>query len=351
VRTPLAVRNVISRRLKTGSVIMVSLAAVITTLGLSGSAGAAATPTLAQVQKKLARLTHQESKLGQQYDQVLQQLAQANQHLKILARQTAGYQATFNVVHQQVAQLAAVAYEEGGADSAIGLLTSSSPRRVLRQATILNELSVTDGSQIRQYIAASRQLVTAEDLAARVRTGIVAIKRSLRKRIAALKSLTQTQTSLLAKLSPSQQAALVPGGGTSTIKYKGPTSSQADKAVAYVYKQLGCPYVWGGTGPCPDGYDCSGLVMMAWASAGISIPRTSWDQMDSLPSVPLHTSSGAFTEQYLQPGDILGFIGNNHVGMYVGGGYLIDAPQAGRPVEHVKLAGWYLQNLDGAVRP
>jgi peptidoglycan DL-endopeptidase CwlO len=351
VRTSLAVRNVISSRLKTGSVIMVGVAAVITTLGLSGSASATATPTVAQVQKKLARLTHEQNKLGQQYDQILQQLAQANQRLKILGKETARYQATFNAMHQQIAQLAAIAYEEGGEDSPIGLLTSSSPQRVLSQSTILSELSVADGAQIRQYIAASRQLVTAEDLATRVKAGIVLIKRSLRKRIAKLKSLTNAQVTLLAQLSPAQQAGQVPGGGTSTIKYSGPTSSQADKAVKYVFDQLGCPYVYGGTGPCHSGYDCSGLMMMAWASAGVSIPRTSWDQMNSLPSVPLHTSGGAFTEKYLQPGDILGFIGNNHVGMYVGNGYLIDAPNPSTPIEHVQLSGWYLQNLDGAVRP
>ena len=82
--------------------------------------------------------------------------------------------------------------------------------------------------------------------------------------------------------------------------------------------------------------------MSAWAAAGVSIPRISYDQMSELPSV----STSA-----LQPGDILGFAGNSHVGIYVGGGYLIDAPQTGEDVEKVALSGWYQSELDGAVRP
>ncbi len=126
------------------------------------------------------------------------------------------------------------------------------------------------------------------------------------------------------------------------MKYTGPTGTQADAAVAFAYAQLGCPYVFGGTGPCSDGYDCSGLVMKAWAAAGISIERTSEDQWASLPHVS--TSN-------LQPGDILVFAGASHVGLYIGGGELIDAPHTGLDVEKVALSGWYESNLDGAVRP
>jgi peptidoglycan DL-endopeptidase CwlO len=118
--------------------------------------------------------------------------------------------------------------------------------------------------------------------------------------------------------------------------------------VAFAYAQVGCPYVYGGTGPCTDGFDCSGLTMQAWASAGVSIPRTSYEQESELPQVDL--AAGDVTK-YLQPGDILGFIGNGHVGIYVGDGKLIDAPQTGEDVELVSLSGWYLDNLDGAVRP
>jgi cell wall-associated NlpC family hydrolase len=82
--------------------------------------------------------------------------------------------------------------------------------------------------------------------------------------------------------------------------------------------------------------------MSAWASAGVSIPRTSYGQA-TLPAVS--TSN-------LQPGDILEFAGDSHVGIYVGGGFLIDAPQPGMNVEKVSLSSsWYQSNLDAAVLP
>jgi cell wall-associated NlpC family hydrolase len=82
--------------------------------------------------------------------------------------------------------------------------------------------------------------------------------------------------------------------------------------------------------------------MSAWASAGVSVPRTSYGQA-TLPAVSLSA---------LQPGDILEFAGDSHVGIYVGGGMLIDAPQPGMNVEKVSLkSSWYSANLDAAVRP
>jgi cell wall-associated NlpC family hydrolase len=98
--------------------------------------------------------------------------------------------------------------------------------------------------------------------------------------------------------------------------------------------------VFGASGP--DSYDCSGLTSAAWASVGISIPRTSEEQWAGLPHVP--TSD-------MQPGDILVFNGAGHVGIYVGGGMMIDAPHTGLDVQKVALAGWYASTLDGVVRP
>jgi peptidoglycan DL-endopeptidase CwlO len=368
VHTPLAVRRVTSRRssiarrvlrpgrgVKTGWLTAVSLATIVAALGISGSAGAAAKPTVAQVQKKIAAIDDRTSKLGQQYDEVLTELHQANLQLKLINKQTGRYRATFQRMRRQIGKLAAVAYEQAGVDSPIGLLTTASPRRVLSEASILDALSVADTAQIDQYLGASRQLLSSQQAAARTRLGILQLKHSLGKRLAVLKKLKLKEETLLALLTPAQQAGLGPGtgsgGSSGKNTYKGPTTTQAEKAVAFAYDQIGCPYVWGGTGPCADGFDCSGLVMEAWAAAGISIPRTSYAQIEDLPAVPLHTSSGAFTEKYLEPGDILGFAGNSHVGMYVGGGYLIDAPQTGEDVEKVALSGWYMAELDGAVRP
>ncbi len=351
MRRPLSAHRVITR----GTMIAASLALTGALISMGGTAAAVPQPTVAEVQHEIAVLNAKASVLGQQYDEVLQQLSLANQRLSLLNRETKRYRVTFDAMRSQIDRIAAVAFEQGGVNSPLQLLTSSSPQQVLDQSSILSELSAVDSAQITQYLAASHQLLNAQQAASRTRTGILALKHSLGKRLSKLKVLQAQEATLLTSLTPVQRVGVSPGGGTGGTggggKYTGPTGSQADAAVAFAYKQLGCPYVYGATGPCDSGFDCSGLMMQSWASAGISIPRVSYDQMGSLPPVSLHTASGAFTTANLEPGDILGFASNSHVGMYVGGGYLIDAPQPGQNVEKVSLTGWYLEELDGAVRP
>jgi cell wall-associated NlpC family hydrolase len=370
VHTPLAVRKVANHRIRAGAetarppgagrlgarslrrgwLIALSFATAGAVVGIGGSASALPQPTIVQVKARLAHLDAKSLRLTQQYDEVSQQLSAASLRLKILTRETARYRKTFDAMRREIGRLAAVAYEQGGASSPVALLTSESPQQVLDQSSILTELSIANAAQINQYRAASRRLLDAQQAAKRAQAGIARLEHSLRKRIAVLNHLKQQQQALLAQLTPTQRQGTGPGGGTGG-HYNGPTSTQAEKAVAFAYNQLGCPYVYGGTGPCGAGYDCSGLTMSAWGYAGISIPRVSYDQIASLPAVPLHNSAGAFTTKYLHPGDILGFAGNSHVGIYVGGGYLIDSPLPGQNVQKVAIAGWYLTELDAAVRP
>jgi cell wall-associated NlpC family hydrolase len=111
-------------------------------------------------------------------------------------------------------------------------------------------------------------------------------------------------------------------------------------AIAYAEAQIGKPYVWGGTGP--DGFDCSGLVMMAYNSAGVSIPRTSEEQWAWGPKIQPGQE---------EPGDLVFFAGLGHVGIYVGGGQFIHAPHTGSVVRIDSLgAGWYASEYDGAKR-
>lgn len=104
--------------------------------------------------------------------------------------------------------------------------------------------------------------------------------------------------------------AALSGHGAAATAGRAP-SKPAAQAIAYAGQQLGKPYLWGGTGP--DAYDCSGLVYMAYASAGVSIARTSQAQWATEP----HVSSAA-------PGDLVFFAGSDgtdaapgHVGIVV----------------------------------
>jgi peptidoglycan DL-endopeptidase CwlO len=318
---------------------------VIGALVLStGVAGAAPQPTVSEVQQKLAQLTSQAQKLDQQYAQAQQELSAANQQLAALNAEVAQDQKRLGAIQVKVAEIATQAYENGALSSPTALFTTDNPQGLLDGSAILQELAWSNGGEIKADLAAARQLLSAQEAARRLQTGKLEVKDQLANEKATNAKLTAQQENLLAQLTPAQQAAVSPTSqsGTTVGQDPLPSTTQALKAVQFAYDQLGCPYVFGGTGPCGAGFDCSGLTMQAWASAGVSIPRTSYEQMSELPAV---------STSELQPGDILGFIGNAHVGIYVGGGWLIDAPQTGEDVEKVQLSGWFLQNLDGAVRP
>jgi peptidoglycan DL-endopeptidase CwlO len=324
---------------------MIMAAAALAATGLvmtAGAAGAAPQPSVAQVQAKLNKLTAQENVLIQRYDQVSQELSSAQQRLKLVNQAVARDQITFHDMQGAIGGIASAAYENGSLTSPLGVIISSSPQTVLAQSAILSHLSTSSQQQLEQGTLVAKALADAKQGVQRTESAVAALKKQLGAQRASLEKLITKQKGILSTLTAQQQTTLIGGGavigGTDTV----PTSTQAGKAVAFAFAQLGCPYVFGGTGPCGSGFDCSGLVMQAWASAGIAIPRTSEAQA-GLPSVP--TSA-------LQPGDLLEFAGDSHVGMYVGGGMLIDAPQPGENVEEVSLSNsWYAANLDGAVRP
>jgi cell wall-associated NlpC family hydrolase len=308
----------------------------------TGVAGAAPQPTVTQVQQRLQQLTDQAQRLEQEYAAAQQQLSAANQQLSAINTEVARDQSRFYSLQKKMAEIATADYENGDFSSPEAMLTGDA-QKILDESAILDELAASNGNQVKAYLAAARQLENAQQSAQRVRNGKLALKDKLAAEKAENAKLTAQQQSLLAQLTPAQQAAVSPGaGGTTVATDPVPVSGQAGKAVQFAYAELGCPYVFGGTGPCGSGFDCSGLTMSAWAAAGVSIPRTSEEQWASLP----HVSTSD-----LQPGDILVFNGAGHVGIYVGGGMLIDAPHTGLDVEKVALSGWYQQTLNGAVRP
>jgi cell wall-associated NlpC family hydrolase len=110
--------------------------------------------------------------------------------------------------------------------------------------------------------------------------------------------------------------------------------------VGVALSQLGTQYVWGGA--APGGFDCSGLVMWAYAQVGVSLPHSTYSQY----GVGLPVS-----RDQLEPGDLVFFDGLGHVGLYIGGGQFVHAPHTGDVVKISNLSeGWYSSTYVGARR-
>lgn len=131
--------------------------------------------------------------------------------------------------------------------------------------------------------------------------------------------------------------------------YQPPTDAQLATVVRFALAQLGEPYLWGGAGP--DAWDCSGLIQAAWAAAGVAIPRTTSEQINT--GVPVGSTAAA------RPGDLIFIAGSNgsnarprHVGMYIGPvagtPTLVVAPRTGLTVQTKPLSAW--QGLVVAIR-
>jgi cell wall-associated NlpC family hydrolase len=210
------------------------------------------------------------------------------------------------------------------------------------------ELAVrrADAEQARD--AASSKKAQIESVQAEMSAGeqkLKAMKASVDGEIAAL--VRQAEQERIAReaaaaaernrLLAAQTAAATPtssGGSSGPSATPPPTSGKVSAVMAYAYAQLGKPYCYAGAGP--SCFDCSGLTMMAWGQAGVSMPHGSNAQLAMFPRVSM---------SQLQVGDLVYW--TDHVGIYVGGGAVLHAPHTGTNVQITGIWGGVI----GANRP
>jgi cell wall-associated NlpC family hydrolase len=157
----------------------------------------------------------------------------------------------------------------------------------------------------------------------------------------------QARLSTLHRVSQQQAAdtvvgvsAIVPSADIQSAPTVVAPPSTHGGAAGAALSQLGTPYVWAGS--APGGFDCSGLVMWAYAQVGVALPHSSYAQWGM--GVPV-------SQDQLQPGDLVFFDGLGHVGIYIGGGQFVHAPHTGDVVKISSLSeGWYAATYVGARR-
>jgi len=357
---------------------------VVTVLSgvLGVSSRPAAADSLSSAQAQAAQITSQlaadQRRLdttAEQYDAAQQQVQQVGQQISQIKAAVTQDEANVTADRTSLRQAAVASYMAGTSANDLQTLFSSGGE----QATVTGEYqSVASGNisgaidalSVAQAHLASQQsqLQSAQDEAQSALTQAADARQAAQATVADQQSTLARVKGRIGTLVAQRQAAQLaashaaflarvasvtattrgnnpgrsgdPSRPTRPVLPNLPAAGGASTALAAAESQIGVPYVWGGESP-GQGFDCSGLIQWAWRQAGVDLPRTAAAQYGAVAHVPLSD---------LQPGDLLfwGFGGISHVGMYVGGGEMINAPDTG---ELVRIEAIWNNGLVGAGRP
>ena len=203
-------------RFRRGVAIATSLVAVGGLAVFATGAGAATQPTVGQVQAKINQLTSQFNQVSEQLDQAAQQLSIAQSRLSQVKVHLDNANAQFRTAQQDVAENAAAAFEDTGATSVAGVLTSGDPSVLLQQGSLLLELSGTRTAETKQLLTDASQLTGVEQEMQRTETGIAALKSQLTSHKNSLSKLITTEKATLASLTVPEQQTVEPSRSAPT---------------------------------------------------------------------------------------------------------------------------------------
>ncbi|MGW4790811.1 NlpC/P60 family protein [Nonomuraea sp. NPDC004297] len=307
-------------------------------LSSTGASLADPRPTLAQAKAKLDKLNDKADKVVEQYNQANERHKKAKSTYTKLNDSYKRKLATVAELRAQVIGMAVDSYKLGEDITSLpGIVSSKNPSAMLSGWALAGQLSRERAEKLAVFDRENKGLKAERDKAETALEGADKERDAVEKERAEIRKLIAEQKKLLDRL-----GAYNPGNPNSTgIKYTGPASGSAAAVLRFAYAQVGKPYIFGGTGP--RGYDCSGLTQAAWAAAGVSLPRTTWQQWS-------WGASRKVSLDALQPGDLIFSQGLGHVSIYAGNGQIVHAPQTGDVVKVVKLNS-YGRSLVGAIRP
>ena len=323
------------RKLSGGAGLIGAAAALALVLpgGISAAQTTAPKPNLTTLVAEAKQLEFQINALSEQYDGLHIQLGRAQANAQIAQNAASRGAAALAVSQQSVAQLAAANYMGSGLDPTFQALTTGDPQQFLSQASAVAELDQSSGMKVdtlgNEVTQALRDKQTADQQIAEVNAleaQMNAKKKGIEAKIDQVNSAAMKQA-----MAVFTQTGQYPNIDIPTANTVGAQALQA------AITREGDPYVWGAVGP--GEFDCSGLVVWAYAQEGIALPHYTGNLWNS----GMHVARSD-----LEPGDLVFFFADiSHVGIYIGDGMMIDAPDFGETV-HVQPVFW--SDYVGAVR-
>ncbi|MEU0491812.1 C40 family peptidase [Nocardiopsis sp. NPDC006139] len=311
-----------------------------------------AEPTADEVREEIERLEEEFAELNATYNEAKEDHEVAEEKLEDIREDLEEAQERVEKLGRGVRTLANLAYTGTDFTSPTQLIGSGAPEEAMFHQADLTYLSEQHNASLDQYLEELEELETLEAEAEETEEEAAEALKEAEEATEEAEEKMEEQEALLGELTEEERAAATSntantggstgGSGGGGSSYTGPASGNARVALDFAYAQIGKPYVWGGTGP--NGYDCSGLTQAAWAQAGVSLPRTTYDQVNAGQRVSWENK---------QPGDLLFFYGSSpsHVGLYAGNGMMVHASTSGKPIGEVALNDYYRSNFVAAVRP
>ena len=309
-----------------------------------------AAPSLDQVKAQVRALEEDATTAAEGAQEAKVKLASLTRTLNGIKAKAQVQGQTLSALQKSLGTIAIEQYKAGGLGQSLELLFSSDPTLYLSSAGALDAISRSKSVQLRKYQAAQQRLnattLTVNDKLALV---IAAEKKfkaqsakaqaKLAQAEALLSKLTKAERERLAKLAAEEEDADQASSRAAARSVSG-VSGRAGAALKFALKQIGDRYVFGAAGLVT--WDCSGLTMRAYQTAGVSLPHSSAAQ--SRMGKRVSTRS-------LKPGDLL-FFGRpvSHVGIYLGGGKMVHAPRSGSRVKITTSGSLGSKPLVGARR-
>ena len=321
------------------------IARVLATLCITACSGlvlvaspSSADPDIKSVQGRVDTLYHQAEQASERYNNARLEMKQAQTRLTALRSDLARQQQKVDGVREQVASAVVSQYQGQALSSATQVMLSDNPDAFLNKLTTVSQYNDQQSQMMADFAVQAKQLEMRKAAATRELDRIAATKKELGTQKAEIDKKAAEAKALLSRLKDRAAAAASRSGDRVATNANVPVSGRAAAAVHFALAQVGDAYVYGAAGP--SAFDCSGLTMAAWGSAGVSLPHSSSAQMGY--GTPVSISA-------LQPGDLVFYYSPvSHVAMYIGNGMIVHAAN---PSQGVRTDPVGLMPISGAVRP